>query len=112
MSEVAPAPAPSGTGCHECLEGGTWWFHLRRCVTCGHVGCCDSSPEQHARGHAERVGHPVAASFEPGEGWFWDYAAGTSARPVPLTPPRWRPAEQACPGPDGRVPPDWERLLR
>lgn len=105
------APAPSGTGCGDCLEVGGWWFHLRRCVECGHVGCCDSSPAQHARGHAEETGHQVAASFEPGEGWFWNYATETSARAVPLTPPRWRPVDQACPGPEGNVPVDWQLRL-
>ncbi|WP_308797526.1 UBP-type zinc finger domain-containing protein [Agromyces silvae] len=105
------APAPSGTGCVDCVETGGWWLHLRRCVECGHVGCCDSSPSQHASGHARDTGHPVAASFEPGEGWFWNYATGTAARPVPLTPPRWRPEEQECPGPNGSVPEDWQSRL-
>ena len=65
MSDLAPPP--SGTGCGDCDEGGGWWFHLRRCVECGHVGCCDASPAQHARRHSEQTGHPVATSFEPGE---------------------------------------------
>ncbi|MDF2574455.1 MAG: hypothetical protein K0S05_1367 [Agromyces sp.] len=104
-------PPPSGTGCVECLEGGGWWWHLRRCVECGHVGCCDSSPEQHASRHAREEGHAVAASFEPGEGWFWDYAAGTSAKRVPLPPPQSRPEDQPAPGPAGRVPANWRELL-
>ena len=104
-------PQPSGTGCVECLEAGGWWYHLRRCVTCGHVGCCDASPEQHASKHAHDRGHAVAASFEPGEEWCWDYLAGTSARRVPVTPPTSRPDEQASPGPEGRVPADWRLLL-
>ncbi|GAA2034200.1 UBP-type zinc finger domain-containing protein [Agromyces tropicus] len=111
MTAQAPAPAPSGTGCTECLEHGGWWWHLRRCVECGHVGCCDSSPAQHASGHARETGHAVAASFEPGEEWFWDYAASEYSDPVPLAPPRWRPEDQACPGPEGSVPPDWRRRL-
>ena len=105
------APPPSGDGCVECLESGGWWFHLRRCITCGHVGCCDSSPSRHARVHAHDADHPVAASFEPGENWFWDYAADTSAKRIPLAPPPSRPTEQACPGPEGRVPDDWRSLL-
>jgi hypothetical protein len=109
MSELAPPP--SGNGCVECLEGGGWWLHLRRCVTCGHVGCCDSSPAQHASAHARESGHPVATSFEPGEDWFWDYASGAPARPIPLAPPTSRPDEQPSPGPDGRVPADWRSLL-
>ncbi|MEV1128952.1 UBP-type zinc finger domain-containing protein [Agromyces sp. NPDC049794] len=104
-------PPPSGTGCVECLEGGGWWWHLRRCVECGHVGCCDSSPEQHASRHAREEGHPVAASFEPGEHWFWDYAAGTSAERVALPPPLSRPDDQPAPGPAGRVPANWRELL-
>jgi hypothetical protein len=108
---TALAPPPSGTGCVECLAGDGWWWHLRRCVECGHIGCCDSSPAQHASAHARETGHAVAASFEPGEGWFWNYLAGTAARPVPLAPPVSRPDDQACPGPEGRVPPDWRAHL-
>ncbi|MBT2498732.1 UBP-type zinc finger domain-containing protein [Agromyces sp. ISL-38] len=105
------APPPSGTGCVECLAGGGWWLHLRRCITCGEIRCCDSSPAQHASRHAREAGHPVAASFEPGEDWFWNYVADAPARPVPLSPPTSRPVEQASPGPDGRVPDDWRLLL-
>ncbi|MDQ0576288.1 UBP-type zinc finger domain-containing protein [Agromyces albus] len=105
------APPPSGTGCIECLAGGGWWLHLRRCITCGEIRCCDSSPAQHASAHARDAGHPVATSFEPGEDWFWNYAADAPAQPVPLSPPMSRPEEQASPGPDGRVPRDWRRLL-
>ena len=64
---------PSGTGCVECLQAGGWWFHLRRCAQCGHIGCCDSSPAQHASAHAAESGHPIVRSFEPGEDWFWCY---------------------------------------
>lgn len=106
-----PAPPPSGTGCAECLEAGGWWLHLRRCVACGHIGCCDSSPEQHASAHARERGHPVATSFEPGEHWFWDYVAGAPAPSVPLSPPFSRPLDQPSPGPEGGVPADWRRLL-
>ena len=62
---------PSGHGCEECLRLGTPWVHLRLCLTCGHVGCCDSSPGRHARLHAHRIGHPIVQSFEPGEDWRW-----------------------------------------
>jgi hypothetical protein len=51
--------------------------HLRLCLTCGHVGCCDSSPNRHARAHAVRLGHPVVQSFEPGEDWRWCYVDET-----------------------------------
>jgi uncharacterized UBP type Zn finger protein len=60
-------------GCEECLRLGTEWVHLRLCLTCGHVGCCDSSPLRHARAHAYSAGHPIVRSFEPGESWRWCY---------------------------------------
>ena len=58
-------------GCEECLRLGTPWVHLRLCLSCGHVGCCDSSPGRHARRHAYADGHAIAQSFEPGENWRW-----------------------------------------
>lgn len=58
-------------GCEECLRDGTSWVHLRLCLTCGHVGCCDSSPQRHGTGHFHETGHPVMRSFEPGEAWRW-----------------------------------------
>jgi uncharacterized UBP type Zn finger protein len=66
--------APSGDGCVECLRTGGRWVHLRRCLECGHVGCCDSSPNRHATAHFHEVGHPLVQSFEPGEDWVWCYA--------------------------------------
>jgi hypothetical protein len=63
----------SPEGCEECLRIGSPWVHLRLCLTCGHVGCCDSSPNKHARHHAGLVGHPIVRSFEPGEDWRWCY---------------------------------------
>ena len=60
-------------GCEECLELGTPWVHLRLCLTCGHVGCCDSSPMRHASSHAHTRGHPIMQSMEPGESWRWCY---------------------------------------
>jgi len=60
-------------GCEECLRDGTRWVHLRLCLTCGHVGCCDSSVGRHATGHFHETGHPVMRSFEPGEAWRWCY---------------------------------------
>ena len=64
---------PSGPGCKECLETGGRWVHLRVCMSCGHVGCCDSSPGKHATGHHQETGHPVIRSAEPGETWGWCY---------------------------------------
>jgi Zn-finger in ubiquitin-hydrolases and other protein len=109
---IDPSVLPSGTGCVECLASGGWWLNLRRCAACGHIGCCDSSPGQHASRHAFEEGHPVARSFEPGEDWFWDYAAGEPVEDAPeLAPPLSRPLSQARPGPEGRVPPDWKQRL-
>ncbi|GAA4725507.1 Na+/H+ antiporter [Pedococcus ginsenosidimutans] len=65
---VAPT---SPHGCEECLRDGTTWVHLRLCLQCGHVGCCDSSPEKHADAHFHQTRHPVMRSFEPGESWRW-----------------------------------------
>jgi uncharacterized UBP type Zn finger protein len=72
--EIGLTPVPPRTsGCEECLETGSVWVHLRLCLSCGHVGCCDSSPGRHATRHFRHVGHPVVASFEPGERWAWCY---------------------------------------
>ena len=64
---------PSSRGCEDCLRIGASWLHLRLCMTCGHVGCCDDSPNRHARAHFTGVGHPVIRSYEPGENWWWCY---------------------------------------
>ncbi len=64
---------PSGAGCKECLETGGRWVHLRLCLICGHVGCCDSSPGRHATKHYHSSHHPIVRSFEPGEDWAWCY---------------------------------------
>jgi hypothetical protein len=64
---------PSGDGCKECLEMGDRWVHLRLCLTCGHVGCCDSSRNKHASKHARADNHPIVQSFQPGEDWGWCY---------------------------------------
>lgn len=66
-AEVVPGTA----GCAECLATGDDWGHLRVCMTCGHVGCCDTSPNRHASRHFADTGHPVARSFQPGEEWAW-----------------------------------------
>jgi uncharacterized UBP type Zn finger protein len=58
-------------GCEDCLAAGEPWLHLRICLQCGHVGCCDDSPNRHATGHAESSGHPIIRSLEPGEIWSW-----------------------------------------
>jgi len=65
--------APSGNGCVECLLIGGWWVHLRRCAECGHIGCCDNSPNKHATAHNHSTQHPLIQSFEPGEDWYYCY---------------------------------------
>jgi len=64
---------PQSRGCEECLKMGGRWVHLRLCRTCGHVGCCDSSPNRHATKHFHATKHPIVTSFEPGEDWSWCY---------------------------------------
>lgn len=72
--EQAGDPAPrTPQGCEECLEAGDTWVHLRLCLTCGHVGCCDSSKNHHATKHFHATQHPVIRSFQPGEAWRWCY---------------------------------------
>jgi uncharacterized UBP type Zn finger protein len=72
LKSAGDAP-PKTKGCEECLQMGDRWVHLRRCLGCGHVGCCDSSKNKHATKHFEATGHPVVQSFEPGESWKWCY---------------------------------------
>ncbi|MET7751701.1 UBP-type zinc finger domain-containing protein [Micromonospora sp. NPDC005367] len=109
---IDPAALPSGTGCLECESTGGWWFHLRRCAACGHIGCCDSSPSQHATAHAATTGHPIIQSFEPGESWFWDYSNDQFYKNGPaLAEPSSHPLDQPAPGPRGRVPADWQTRL-
>ena len=62
---------PRTRGCEECLKIGDTWVHLRLCRACGHVGCCDSSPNKHATKHFHSTGHPLIRSIEPGEDWAW-----------------------------------------
>ncbi len=78
---MAPCPhfsqirrvSPHTRCCEECLKTGDPWLHLRLCLTCGHVGCCDSSPNKHATRHYHGTHHPIMRSFEPGETWGWCY---------------------------------------
>ena len=82
---------PSDHGCKECLEAGDTWVHLRLCMTCGHVGCCDDSPNRHATRHYQQTEHPVIKSFEPLENWAWcfpDEEMTENVAPLPgETPP-------------------------
>jgi hypothetical protein len=112
--EINPDVAPSGAGCADCLAGAApgWWLHLRRCADCGHIGCCDNSPAQHATAHSRETGHAVIRSFEPGEDWFYDYRTGEFFTGPQLAEPESHPPEQPVPGPAGKVPPDWQSQLR
>jgi hypothetical protein len=71
--ELAQEVTPSGTGCGECLAVGDRWVHLRVCMICGQVGCCDNSKNRHARAHFGSSGHALIQSYEPGEEWWWCY---------------------------------------
>jgi uncharacterized UBP type Zn finger protein len=72
-------------GCEDCLAIGSRWVHLRMCMTCGKIGCCDSSPNTHASKHAHASGHPIARSAEPGEDWSWCYVDEVMFRLRPST---------------------------
>ena len=105
--EIDPDVPPSGTGCLECQDGGGWWFHLRRCAACGHIGCCDTSPGQHATAHWQASGHPLMTSFEPAEDWYWDFRDDQTYEGPVLAGAQSHPADQPTPGPAGAVPDDW-----
>jgi hypothetical protein len=108
---IHPEVPPSGTGCVECEHEGLWWVHLRRCASCGHIGCCDDSLSKHATAHAASTGHPIIRSFEPGEDWFWDYRTQDYADGPALAPPESHPLDQTVPGPADRLPTDWREQL-
>jgi uncharacterized UBP type Zn finger protein len=75
LDQIQVTERPEATdGCAECLAAGTPWLHLRLCLECGHVGCCDDSPNRHATAHAGTSGHVLITSLEPGETWSWCYA--------------------------------------
>jgi hypothetical protein len=86
LAEIA-AVTPSARGCEECLAIGSWWVHLRLCLVCGHVACCDDSPNRHATKHFQATKHPVMRSFEPGETWGWCFVDELMFDPMP-GPPR------------------------
>ena len=69
--------------CEDCVKTGDSWVHLRLCLSCGHVACCDSSPNKHASAHARRTKHPLIRSIEPGETWLWCYADDLSPGELP-----------------------------
>jgi hypothetical protein len=113
LNQINVSAAPSGEGCTDCdtAQPPGWWLHLRRCAMCGHVGCCDSSPAQHARGHFVSTGHAIIQSFEPHENWYYDFSADQMMFGPALAAPTAHPEGQSTPGPSGRVPANWRRLL-
>jgi uncharacterized UBP type Zn finger protein len=70
-------------GCEECLATGSTWVHLRLCLSCGHVGCCDNSVHRHATKHFQQTQHPIIRSFEPGDDWGWCYVDRLYIEPAP-----------------------------
>lgn len=77
LDQVADV-VPTSEGCEDCLAVGGRWVHLRVCMSCAHVGCCDSSPNRHATGHARDAAHPLVQSYEPGEDWWYCYLDGVA----------------------------------
>ena len=73
LGQIRAVEPNTPEGCEECLRTGGSWVHLRLCLTCGHVGCCDNSPGKHATQHFHKTRHPIIRSFEPGERWGWCY---------------------------------------
>ncbi|MEO7719595.1 MAG: UBP-type zinc finger domain-containing protein [Capsulimonas sp.] len=111
MDGINETVTPSGEGCVECLANGGWWLHLRRCAECGHIGCCDNSPSQHATHHYHETSHPIITSFEPEENWFYDYQTQEYVEGPSLAPPDAHPEDQPVPGPHGKPPHNWQSLL-
>jgi uncharacterized UBP type Zn finger protein len=93
--QIADVPG-AVPGCEECLATGSPWCHLRLCLTCGHVGCCDSSPGRHATKHAAALGHPLVRSIQPGEDWAWCYV-DQIAMPSPVPGATNIPPSPLCP---------------
>lgn len=91
---------PNGPGCKECLEMGGEWVHLRLCLSCGHVGCCDNSPNRHATAHFRETNHPVIKSFEPKEQWAWCFRDRVVAS-IPELPEETPPRHYEPPRPAG-----------
>ena len=73
LSQIEKVTPRTPKGCEECLKTGMRWVHLRLCLSCGHVGCCDNSIGKHATAHFHGSSHPIIRSFEPGEDWKWCY---------------------------------------
>ena len=83
LSEIRDVTPRTPNGCEECLKTGGRWVHLRLCLECGHVGCCDQSPGRHATKHFHATAHPVMRSFQPDEDWGWCYVDELFFEPAP-----------------------------
>ena len=83
LDQVKAVSPRTPNGCEECLAMGGEWVHLRLCLSCGHVGCCDNSPNKHATKHFRTVQHAIIRSFEPGEDWGWCYGDEVVMEPAP-----------------------------
>lgn len=83
LAQVRDVQPKTPDGCEECLASGDEWVHLRLCLECGHVGCCDDSPNRHATKHFHTSKHPVMRSFEPGENWGFCYVENLFIEPAP-----------------------------
>jgi uncharacterized UBP type Zn finger protein len=83
LTQIRDVSPNTPEGCEECLAMGAEWVHLRLCLSCGHVGCCDNSRYKHATKHFHRTTHPVIRSFEPGEDWGWCYVDELFLEPAP-----------------------------
>jgi uncharacterized UBP type Zn finger protein len=81
LDQIRPVE-PNSTGCQECLELGDTWVHLRLCLACGHVGCCDSSKNRHATRHFGQTHHPLMQSFQPDEDWIWCFVDQVTLQPA------------------------------
>jgi len=82
LVEIAQVTPSTTLGCEDCLREGTRWVHLRECLQCGHVGCCDNSPRRHATAHFHATAHPIMRSIEPGEDWGWCFVDSLFLEPV------------------------------
>ena len=84
LDQVQDVKPRTPNGCEECLKIGSRWVHLRLCLSCGHVGCCDNSPNKHATAHFHETQDPIIQSFEEGEDWGWCYVDELWLEPAPL----------------------------
>lgn len=83
LDQVRDVDPVTPDGCEECLKMGMGWVHLRMCLSCGHIGCCDQSQGKHATKHFHTTKHPIIRSYEPGEEWGWCYVDDLFIEPAP-----------------------------